>query len=119
MDSERYAAAPSLQRDSDVSHRLDSLEQLARLPARLARDTAPLLKVMLLDSRHWETRHRDSTQRGFYGMNPVLLPRLVEAAHRMGRRVWAHVATPEHLFVSLAAGVGIRARAGLRCERRG
>ena len=105
VDAERYAAARSLARDGDTYHRLDSLPQLAPIVALLSRDTLPVLKVMLLDSEHWTQRHRDSTQFGFIGMNPSLLPPLVDAAHRLGRRVWAHIETPYDLEVALQAGV--------------
>ena len=105
VDSERFAAARSLRRDGDLYHRLDSVPQLAPLLRRLARDTVPILKVMLLESERWTTRHTDSTLSGHYGMNPALLPPLVDAAHRMGRRVWAHVETPTDLALALAAGV--------------
>lgn len=105
VDSERVAAARSLRRDGDVYHRLDSLPQLAAIVTRLARDTVPVLKVMLLDSERWTARHADSTQYGFYGMNPALLPALVDAAHGIGRRVWAHVETPYDMEIALRAGV--------------
>ncbi len=105
VDSERVAAARSLRRDGDVYHRLDSLPQLAAIVTRLARDTVPALKVMLLDSERWTARHGDSTHYGFYGMNPALLPPLVEAAHRLGRRVWAHIETPYDMEIALRAGV--------------
>ncbi len=105
VDSERYAAARSRARDGDVYLRLDSMPQLAPIVARLERDTVPVLKVMLLESDAWQVRHRDSTQVGFYGMNPDLLPPLVAAAHARGRRVWAHVQTPYDLEIALRAGV--------------
>ncbi len=104
-DAERFAAARSLQRDGDVYHRLDSLPQLAPILRRLSRDTLPILKVMLLESERWNTRHADTTQWGYFGMNPALLPPLVDAAHRMGRRVWAHIETPTDLAIALKAGV--------------
>ncbi len=104
-DAERAEAARSLRRDGDVYHRLDSVSQVPALVTLLSRDTLPVLKVMLLDSEHWDTRHSDSTQAGFYGLNPALLPPLVDAAHRMGRRVWAHVETPTDMAIALNAGV--------------
>jgi hypothetical protein len=104
-EGQRQTAARSRTRDGDVYMRLDSLPQLAPIIARMSRDTLPLLKVMLLDSEHWETRHRDSTQFGWFGMNPSLLPPLVDAAHRLGRRVWAHVETPYDMAIALSAGV--------------
>lgn len=104
-DAERYAAARSLARDGDVYVRLDSLLQLAPIVERMSRDTVAVLKVMLLESESWGTRHRDSTQVGSFGMNPALLPPLVAAAHARGRRVWAHVETPYDLEIALRAGV--------------
>ncbi len=105
VDSERIAAGRSLRRDGDIYYRLDTPSQLAPLIARLTRDTVPVLKVMLLDSEHWEQRHGDSTRYGFYGMNPALLGALVDAGHRLGRTVWAHVETAYDMQIALAAGV--------------
>ncbi len=104
-DAERFASARSLARDGDVYLRLDSLPQLAPIVARMAHDTLAVLKVMLLGSETWGTRHRDSTHAGSYGMNPAFLSPLVAAAHARGRRVWAHVETPYDLEIALRAGV--------------
>jgi imidazolonepropionase-like amidohydrolase len=103
--AEQQQSARSLARDRDVYERLDSLPQLEAIVRRLTRDSVPVLKVMLLDSEQWEARHRDTTQAGFYGMNPSLLAPLVRAAHAAGRRVWAHVETPYDLALALRDGV--------------
>jgi imidazolonepropionase-like amidohydrolase len=103
--SERLRAARSRARDGDTYVRLDSLPQLAPIIARMQRDTLPILKVMVLDAEHWAERHLDSMSVGHYGVNPALLPPLVDAAHALGRKVWAHVETPYDMALSLRAGV--------------
>ena len=104
-DSERIAAASSLTGDRDVYYRLDSLPQLPALVADLARDTVPILKVMLLGSEHWRDARSDSLRAPYRGVNPELLAPLVAAAHRLGRRVWVHVETARDFAVALKAGV--------------
>lgn len=103
--AEQQQAARSLARDRDVYERLDSLPQLAGIVQRLSRDSVPVLKVMLVDSEHWEARRRDTTEAGAYGMNPALLASIVQAAHNVGRRVWAHVETPYDFALALRDGV--------------
>jgi imidazolonepropionase-like amidohydrolase len=104
-DAEKFAAARSRLGDNDAYYRLDSLAQLPAVIARLARDTVPILKVMLVESERWQVNHTDSTKAGFYGLNPELLAPLVDAAHKLGRRVWAHVDTPYDMEIALRAGV--------------
>jgi hypothetical protein len=91
--------------DNNAYIRYDSLPQLDSIVARLARNPAPVLKVMLLESERHAALVRDSARSGQYGLNPALLPPLVRAAHALGRRVWAHVETPTDMRIALDAGV--------------
>jgi hypothetical protein len=102
---ERWAAARSVTQDGSVYFRLDSLSQLDSIVGRLARDPAPILKIMLVDSEDHARHFGDSTHAGAYGMPPTLVAPLVQAAHALGRKVWAHVESAFDFSVALAAGV--------------
>jgi imidazolonepropionase-like amidohydrolase len=104
-DAERHAAARSTTQDHDAYERLDSLAQLPALVERLAHDTVPLVKLMLLNSDRWSAVAGDSMMAGFRGLDPALAKPLVAAAHALGRRVWAHVETAGDFRVALEAGV--------------
>jgi imidazolonepropionase-like amidohydrolase len=99
------ALARSRLRDGDAYLRFDSLPQLPAIIAALQRDSIAIVKVMLIDSDTWATAHRDSTKVGFYGIAPDLLLPLVNAAHAIGRRVWAHIDTPTDFAIAMRAGV--------------
>jgi imidazolonepropionase-like amidohydrolase len=103
--AERRQASRTRDREGDVYHLLDEATQLPAIMRRVRRDTLPLLKVMLLDSDRRAGIRADSTRVGEYGIDPPLLPALVDSAHAAGRRVWAHVETVRDFELALDAGV--------------
>ncbi|MBC7841301.1 MAG: hypothetical protein H7099_03280 [Gemmatimonadaceae bacterium] len=102
---QRQRAARSLSQDGDVYHRLDSLAQLPALVTRLRRDTVPLMKVMLVDADNVAALATDTAAVGMRGLSAAVLKPLVDSAHAMGRRVWAHVETARDFELALDAGV--------------
>lgn len=77
----------------------------ARLPL-LAKQDPTIVKTFLSFSEDHERNQRDPTTRGQHrGMDPRLLPYLVERAHAMGLRVATHVYTAFDYRTALAAGV--------------
>lgn len=98
-------AAQSRAREGETYHTLDSLAELPALAARLRREPAPLLKIMLLESDRVRPIALDTATAGRYGLDPRVVRALVDTAHAMGRRVWAHVETVADLQVAVDAGV--------------
>lgn len=101
----RLQAARSRDREGEVYHTLDRLEQLPSLVERLRREPAPLLKIMLLSSHRSRPIMLDTATAGTFGLDPHVVRPLVDSAHAMGRRVWAHVETVTDLELALDAGV--------------
>lgn len=85
--------------------RLDSAEQIDSIVRRVAHDSLTVVKIMLSRSEDWNRMIADSMTLGHRGLNPALVPKLVEGLHAAGRRVWAHVETPHDMLVALQAGV--------------
>ncbi|MCC7055092.1 MAG: amidohydrolase family protein [Gemmatimonadaceae bacterium] len=103
--AQRLQAARSRAREGDVYLTLDSLPQLPALVRRLRRDTVPILKLMLLDTEHRRTIATDSTAAGSYGLATEVVRPLVDSAHAMGRRVWAHVETAYDAQLAMDGGI--------------
>ncbi|MFN0098544.1 MAG: hypothetical protein ACKVS7_07710 [Gemmatimonadaceae bacterium] len=103
--AQRKRAAVSLTQNRDAYHLLDSLSQLPPLVKRLRLDTLALLKVVLIEAEQHGRFRDDPSKDGSRGVPPELLKPLVDSAHAMGRRVWAHVETASDFELAHAAGV--------------
>ncbi|BAH40548.1 MAG TPA: hypothetical protein DGD08_04360 [Gemmatimonas aurantiaca] len=103
--TQRLAAARSRAREGDVYLTLDSLPQLPAVVRRLRRDTVPVLKVMLLDTEHRRTILVDSTRAGSYGLSADVVRPLIDSAHAMGRKAWAHVETAYDVQLAMDGGI--------------
>ncbi len=103
--AQRLAAARSRAREGEVYLTFDSLPQLPAIVRRLRRDTVPILKVMLLDTEHRRTMLVDSTRAGSYGLSAELVRPLIDSAHAMGRKAWAHVETAYDVQLAMDAGI--------------
>ncbi len=103
--AQRLAAARSRAREGEVYLTLDSLPQLPTVVRLLRRDTVPILKVMLLDTEHRRTILTDSTRAGGYGLGADVVRPLVDSAHAMGRKAWAHVETAYDVQLAMDAGI--------------
>lgn len=104
--AERVQAGRSTTQDGDVYLRFDQLSQLDSLAAILARDALPVLKLILVNSQDWARNGRDTLAAGEHGLDPALVAPLVRVAHRLGRKVWAHVESAADFRTALEAGVG-------------
>lgn len=102
---QRQRAARSVSQEGDVYHRLDSLAQVPALVARLRRDSVPVLKIMVLDADNFAALATDTSAVGQRGLPPEVLKPLIDSAHAMGRRVWAHIETARDFELALDAGV--------------
>lgn len=63
------------------------------------------IKIMLLYSEEYELRKNDTTYFGNKGLNPGLVPEIVERAHKNNLSVSAHVETAYDFHVAVKAGV--------------
>ncbi len=64
-----------------------------------------IVKVFLLYSDEYASRLRDSATVGWRGMDPALLPAIVQRARREGVRVVAHIETAADFRVAVTSGV--------------
>lgn len=63
------------------------------------------LKTYLLYSEEYERRRADEATRGWRGLDPALLPEIVQRAHAAGWRVATHIESAADFRNALAAGV--------------
>lgn len=82
----------------------DTADLRQKWPALLAH-RPDFVKVYLLYSEEYERRADDSSFVGHRGLDPELLPAIVERAHGAGLRVTAHVETAADFRNALRAGV--------------
>lgn len=76
----------------------------AKWPAIIAAEP-DFIKTYLLFSEEYPQRLADSTTIGWRGLDPALLPLIVQRAHAANRRVSTHVETAADFRAALAAGV--------------
>lgn len=63
------------------------------------------IKIMLLHSEEYEERKNDTLYFGKKGLDPSLVPLIVDKSHDSGFRVSAHVATSYDFHIAVKAGV--------------
>lgn len=86
----------------------DRADLEARWPAVLA-GRPDFVKIFMGFSEDYEMRHADPAFEGMRGIDPALVPGIVERAHRSGLRVAAHIETAEDFRRAVAGGVDIMA----------
>lgn len=92
-------------REDDAYWFIDSARELDAKWPRIVAGGPDVLKVFVIESeRHAELRD-DSAAVGRKGLDPALLPAIVERARGAGLRVWAHVSTAHDFDVAVRAGV--------------
>lgn len=102
---QRLTAGRSRAREGETYLTLDSLSQLPNVVHRIRSDSVPILKIMLLDTEHRRTMAEDSMAVGTYGLPAEVVRPLVDSAHAIGRRVWAHVETAADVQLAMDAGI--------------
>lgn len=83
----------------------DDGEELERKWPAILAQRPDFIKVILLYSEEFEKRRADPKYFGLKGLNPELLPLIVEKAHAAGLKVSTHVATGADFHAAVAAGV--------------
>jgi imidazolonepropionase-like amidohydrolase len=84
---------------------VDDLEDLDSVWPRWLAGDPDVLKIFLLRSEAFEPGEPCDDRMGHKGLDPELVPDLVERAHRAGRRVWAHIESAHDFEVAVLAGV--------------
>lgn len=65
------------------------------------------IKIFLLWSEEFDARRDDANFFGQKGLDPALVPRIVERAHAQGLRVFAHVESGHDFHVAITSGVDV------------
>jgi len=96
--------------DGDWVHYVDSEADLDRVWPRIEANRPDFVKVILSYSEDFERLKSDATIQPWYrGLDPRLVPLIVERAHAAGLEVAAHVMSAHDFEVAVEAGVDITA----------
>jgi hypothetical protein len=88
----------------DAYHYVTKPSDIDPVLDRLVAQHAQFLKMMVLFSEEYAKRKDDPAYRGYKGVDPALVPAIVQAAHRRGLRVAVHIETAADFRVIVAAG---------------
>jgi len=84
---------------------IDDLSDLENKWEKIVSFRPDFIKIMLLYSEEYEKRKNDTTYFGKKGLKPIMVPSIVNRAHKSGFRVSAHVATAHDFRVAVKSGV--------------
>jgi hypothetical protein len=84
---------------------IDTRADLARKFPRLLAQRPDFIKTILIFSEEYEQRRRDPSDSDWRGLDPALMPEIVQRAHAAGLRVSSHVESAADFHVAVAAGV--------------
>lgn len=84
---------------------IDDEQELERRWDEVLATDPDFIKAYLLYSEEYDERKDDPALFGWRGLDPALLPEIVQRAHRADLRVTAHVETTADFHNALAAGV--------------
>ena len=93
--------------EGDVYFVIDTLADLQKKWPHIVASKPDIIKIILMDTEHFEERRRSTTTIDDKGLDPALVPAIVTRAHRSKLRVAAHVETAADFRVAVAAGVDI------------
>jgi hypothetical protein len=93
--------------EGDVYFVIDSLADLQKKWSQIVASKPDIIKIYLLDTENFEEHRRSTTTIDDKGLDPALVPAIVDRAHRSNLRVAAHVETASDFRVAVAAGVDI------------
>jgi imidazolonepropionase-like amidohydrolase len=92
-------------RENDAYYLIDTAADLERKWPRILEGEPDFIKIYLLTSEEYEERKRRTDQVGHVGLDPRLVPLIVNKAHAAGLRVSAHVDTVTDYRIALRGGV--------------
>jgi imidazolonepropionase-like amidohydrolase len=84
---------------------VDSVEELDDAWPKLAEAQADFVKIYLETSEEHERRKNDPAFKGKRGLDPKIVPHIVQRAHQSNLRVSAHVRTAADFHVAVESGV--------------
>ncbi len=88
-------------------HTIDNRAALLEKWPKILAGRPDFIKIYLLFSNEYDKRLTDSTVNGFKGLDPRLVPEIVQRAHEAGLRVAAHIENVYDLRAAVGAGVDI------------
>ncbi|MEQ8434786.1 MAG: hypothetical protein RIA71_11135 [Oceanicaulis sp.] len=88
----------------DAFHYVRDLDEIETTLDRLEAHGADFVKAYLMASQRFEPPGPDGDYRSTSGLDPALVPPLVEAAHARGLPIGFHIETAEDLRIIAAAG---------------
>lgn len=99
--------AASRLRENDAYYIIDTPQDLEKKWQKILNGKPDFIKIYLLTSEEFEVKKQKipNIQLGSIGLDPKLVPAIVEKAHQSGLRVSAHVDTLFDYQVALKAGV--------------
>jgi len=94
-------------RENDAYYIIDTAADLETKWAKILAGKPDFIKIYLLESENYAEKKKnlDKIRVGSIGLDPRLVPAIVERAHTAGLRVSAHVDTVTDYRIALAAGV--------------
>jgi hypothetical protein len=93
--------------EGDVYFVIDNLDDLEKKWPHIVASKPDIIKIFLLDTEHFEELGKSTTTIDDKGLDPSLVPAIVDRAHRSGLRVAAHVETAADFRVAVTAGVDL------------
>ncbi|MBB6095122.1 SAM-dependent methyltransferase [Povalibacter uvarum] len=97
---------------------IDGVEDLERKWPQVLESKPDFIKVLLQYSEEYGLRHANPLFNDWSGLNPAIVPLVVERAHAAGLRVSCHIETAADFHNALVAGVDeINHMPGLRPDR--
>jgi len=91
--------------DNDAYYIVDTVEDLEHKWSRILEGKPDFIKIILITSEEYEQRKKRTDTVGDRGLDPRLVPLIVNKAHAAGLRVSAHVDTATDYRIALKAGV--------------
>ena len=86
---------------------IDTAADLQRRWPEVLASRPEFIKIMLQHSDEYEIRHSDIQYFGDSGLDPALIPDIVERAHSEGLRVSAHIESAADFRAAVTAGVDV------------
>ena len=94
--------------DGEWVHFVDQPEGIDRIWSRIEAEPPDLIKIFLSYSEDYVRLREDDTIKSWYqGLDPVLVPEIVQRAHDTDLRVAAHVMSAHDFEVAVTAGVDL------------
>jgi len=102
---ERKKVRESRLRENNAYYIIDTAEDIERKWSLILEGKPDFIKIYLVTSEEYDERKKRTETVGDRGLDPRLVPQIVDKAHAAGLRVSAHVDTVTDYRIALKAGV--------------